>query len=623
MQNLSEDLRKLLSQDQRFVMNGNLLKNKVVECALKFDADLIALLLTGDTIKSHFFTKVGEVLVFDKIKFQKFVSNKQFLPDSYTTFKNKIGLTVEDNYLAENKAITLSWAYKDCVLEGGQSKEEEKNNEIFWNEILSPDEIDKLFAPKVFTCFKRFTVNGEEEVNEITANDNLIIKGNNLIALHSLAKIKSISGNVKLIYIDPPYNTGNDSFKYNDSFNHSTWLTFMKNRLTASKNLLSRDGCILVQIDNSPSALDESPELGYLLVLMDEIFGRNNYLTTFIWKKKGNPSNTEKNIGTITESILMYAKDIRCINPNIQEYKRKYSYIDEKGEEYNLEHPVKTNEGTYERSTMLYGIETSEGIFYPPKGKRWTIGKDTAKKIVSERKYHVVNGEFRVKKYSADYKRGEAKLYSNLLLEHGSLKSAKDELQSLGFDREAFDSPKPEILIKTLIEITTNENDLILDYHLGSGTTAAVAHKLKRRYIGIEQMDYIRSLTVTRLCKVISGEQGGISKELRWQGGGEFIYCELAMSYESLLSEIKNADSSGDIKNVVKKVLSCKNLDYRIDTKLFETDDFMRMDIQNQKRMLLNMLDKNMFYLPYCSIKDGDYRISHKDIMLNEKLYSL
>ena len=213
MQNLSEDLRKLLSHDQRFVMNDNLLKNKVVECALKLDEDLIALLLTGDTIKSHFFTKVGEVLVFDKIKFQKFVSNKQFLPDSYTTFKNKIGLTVEDNYLAENKAVSLSWAYKDCVLEGGQSKEEQKNNEIFWNEILAPDEIDKLFAPKVFTGFKRYTVEGEEEVNDITANDNLIIKGNNLIALHSLAKIKSISGNVKLIYIDPPYNTGNDSFK--------------------------------------------------------------------------------------------------------------------------------------------------------------------------------------------------------------------------------------------------------------------------------------------------------------------------------------------------------------------------------------------------------------------------
>ena len=169
------------------------------------------------------------MLVFDKVAFQSFVSNKQFLPDSYTAFKNKIGLTANHEYLTESKEVVLAWPYKDCVLEGGQTKEDQKRNEIFWNETLAPDEIDRLFAPKALTNFKKYDKDGEQEVENINLGDNLIIKGNNLLALHSLKK--QYAGKVKLIYIDPPYNTGSDGFGYNDSFNHSTWLTFMRNRL--------------------------------------------------------------------------------------------------------------------------------------------------------------------------------------------------------------------------------------------------------------------------------------------------------------------------------------------------------------------------------------------------------
>ena len=193
----------------------------------------------------------------------------------------------------------------------------------------------------------------------------MIIKGNNLIALASL--LKRYEGKVKCIYIDPPYNTGNDSFGYNDRFNHSTWLVFMKNRLELAKRLLSDDGIIFVQIDNSPSSINESPEFGYILVLMDEIFGRKNYVTTFTWKKKGNSSNTKDDIGTITESILMYSRKIESIEVNLQEYKRKYKYTDEEGMEYNLEEPLKTNSGEYERKTMKFEIKTPYGNFLPPK----------------------------------------------------------------------------------------------------------------------------------------------------------------------------------------------------------------------------------------------------------------
>jgi len=233
MQNLYDNLKELLQKDERLVVDGKLLKNKIIELALAMDASLLKLLLTDAAIKKHFFTDVSGVLVFDKIKFQKFISNKQFLPNSYTAFKNKIGLTVNDEYISESKDVVLAWPYKDCVLEGGQSKEDAKRNEVFWNETLAPDEIDQLLSPKVLTNFKKYDKKGEHKVSELSFDDNLVIKGNNLLVLHTLLKV--YRGKIKLIYIDPPYNTGNDSFLYNDSFNHSAWLIFIKNRLEVAK----------------------------------------------------------------------------------------------------------------------------------------------------------------------------------------------------------------------------------------------------------------------------------------------------------------------------------------------------------------------------------------------------
>ena len=228
MQNLLESLKELLSQDEKLVIGGKLNKAQVEDLALKLDAGLLRLLLQNESIKKHFFTNVDGIMVFDKLKFQQFINNKSFLPDSYTAYKNKIGLTTDGKYISEGKEVVLAWPYKDCILEGGQTKEEQKRDEIFWNEILAPEEIDRLLEPKVLTGFKRYDNEGEHEVTEIKDTDNLIIKGNNLLALHALNK--RFAGRVKLIYIDPPFNTGNDEFKYNDCFNHSTWLTFMKNR---------------------------------------------------------------------------------------------------------------------------------------------------------------------------------------------------------------------------------------------------------------------------------------------------------------------------------------------------------------------------------------------------------
>lgn len=237
--------------------------------------ELLHILLSNPKLKNHFFTDVEGVLVFDKNKFTWTIENKEFLPDSYTRFKQKIGLIdSNERFISSNNEVVLSFPYKDCVLEGGQTKEDQKRSEIFFNETLAPEDVDCLLAPKVFTNIKKYTKAGEEKVSSISENDNLMIKGNNLLILSSM--LKKYSGKVKLIYIDPPYNTGSDDFRYNDSFNHSTWLTFMKTRLELCKKLLSKEGAIYIQVDYHESH--------YLKVLCDEIFGVENFQREIIWR---------------------------------------------------------------------------------------------------------------------------------------------------------------------------------------------------------------------------------------------------------------------------------------------------------------------------------------------------
>lgn len=402
---------------------------------------------------------------------------------------------------------------------------------LAWDNGLLSKESRVKNKPAYFKDFVFYSPNKKQNAGINTIAKSFLIKGESLSVMQSLRN--AFLEKVKLIYIDPPYNTGNNSFGYNDSFGHSQWLELMRQRLIAARDFLSSDGCIMIQIDNSPSTNNESPELGYLLVLMDEVFGRKNYVTTFTWQKKGNPGNTEKGIGTITESIILYAKDKACFKPNHQAYERNYKYKDG-GKEYNLEFPVKTNEGTYERKTMQFGIKTPEGIFYPPKGKRWTIGEAMAKKIVAEKKYRIEGGKFKIMKEAQDYKRGNGKLYNNLLTGHGSLKAAKDELLKLGFEREKFGSPKPEALMKALIEMVTNTGDMVMDFFAGSGTTAAVAHKLNRNFITIEQENFADTITVSRLQKVLNGDAGGISKEVKWKGGGSFLFCKTTQNRKAI-----------------------------------------------------------------------------------------
>ncbi len=611
-----------LIQNKNYTLNSDInfdnVLNKVLieDMVSNLNVEFISYLLKSEKIVDLFFKDIEKTKVFNQKQFLDFLFNtSEYMANSHTKYENKIGL------INRSGLVFLNYPYKDCCLVGGMTALERKNSvEIFYNEVLDKNYIDKLFKPKLLTNIKKHTINNGiiDEIipSNIEIDDNLIIKGNNLIALHTLkAKYK---GKIKTIYIDPPYNTGNDSFAYNDKFSHSSWLTFMKNRLEVAQELLSNDGVILVQIDNSPSELDESPELGYLQVLMDEIFKRKNYLTTFSWKKKGNASNTQIGIGTITESILMYAKDLESVSVELQEYKRKYTHEDINGNAYNLEIPLKTNSGDYERKTMGYTIVTPEGTFLPPEGKRWTIGELTAKEIVLNKKYVIEDGQFKIIKYSEDYKNGEKKLFNNLLLEHGSLKSAKDEMQKYGFDREIFDSPKPEILIKHLLEITTKPRDLVLDFFGGSGTTAAVAMKMNRRVILVEQMDYFDCLTIPRLDKVILKEKCGID----FLSEKEISFISMQLHSSDVKINILEAKSIDDIIDIIDASFHkgyFQNINNKSDL-INQVKEITNLDIV-KRGIIENIFDHNQEYYSIDDILESC--LSDEEIKINKQFFEL
>lgn len=550
MQNLMSDLTKLFQKDERIFADGKLLKNKLTELALKLDQVLIELLLSDDKAKEHFFieksAKKEKVLVFDKDKFIAFVNNKEFLSDSFTSFKNKIGLVTNRDYLKEKGDVVLAWAYKDCVLEGGQDKEDQKRDEVFYNETLSPDEIDRLFEPKVLTNFKKYDSKGEHKVTEFNADDNLIIKGNNLLALHCLKQ--QFRGQVKLIYIDPPYNTDGpeDYFQYNDSFNHSTWLTFMRNRLEIARDLLSSDGAIYVQLDYN--------EVHYCKILLDEIFGRNNFQREIIWRIGwvSGYKSADKNWVRNHDSILFYSKDktqlkfIKKYIPYPEDYVRRDGAKPD-GEGYPYEDTWNCNE-----------LDPLNSIA-----------------IVSFSKEKV--GDFK--------------------------------------------GQKNEALIQRIVEAHTKEGDLILDFFAGSGTTASVGLKLKRRCICIEQIEGQIKKQITRLKATIAGDQVGISKTINWKGGGSFVYAELMEWNEQYMSEIKDADSSRKLLNIYEKMKKEAFFRYDVDLSKFEEKEFEKLPLKEQKQILCECLDKNHLYINLSEIDDATYKVSADDKKLNKEFY--
>lgn len=667
------ELLDLLKQDpeNRFYSeNGkDLLRNKLYECAMKMDKDLIKLLLSNERIKNKFFTDVDGLLVFDKTAFGWAINNKAFLNDSYTRFKNTIGLIdSNEQFISSKNDVVLSFPYKDCVLEGGQTKEDQKRDEIYYNELLAPDDVDRLLAPKVFTNAKRYTKDGEEVITSFNDNNNLIIKGNNLLALSSI--LKRYEGKVKCIYIDPPYNTGSDSFKYNDNFNHSTWLIFMRNRLKLAYKLLKSDGYLFVQCDDNEQA--------YLRVLIDEIFNKDNFINVVTVKTKigGVSGSSEgKSLKDATEFINIYAKNKSesLLNPvyvktPLNKYVQQYQ-DDGKSWKYtsiitNMSGKKKVKEidgftfysyDTFETKSVTRFAKdnglTVDEVYnkYNDKIFRTTNAQSSIRQtVISETKdinsvivgceYIPTKGKNKgnlVEILYKDTNRNMLMFLSDCVQKEGNnyyylekVSTLWDDIQYNNISKDGgvdfANGKKPETLIKRVLDLATKKNDIILDFHLGSGTTCAVAHKMQRQYIGIEQLNYGENDSVVRLNNVINADKTGVStnEDINWQGGGSFVYCELKELNQKYIDEIMIADDDKLI-DLYPQITESEFISYKADiNKLKEgIEDFKRLETEEKRRFLIEILDKNLLYVNYSDIEDEDFCISEEEKAFTKSFY--
>ena len=631
-----KELESVLKSDERFIsQDGQLLKPRVRDAVNQLDTNLIRSLVASPLLKGHFFKDVDGITIFDQGKFMWVVSSREFLPDSYTIYRNKIGLSTNDrDLISASSEVTLVWPYKDCVLEGSQDTEDEKRDEIFFNETLAPDEVDRLLAPKALSNATRYSVQGEERVSGFDENENLLIKGNNLLALSSL--LERYEGQVKCIYIDPPYNTGGDSFSYNDSFNHSTWLTFMRNRLGFARKLLRQDGIIYVHCDDNEQA--------YLKVLMDQMFGRENFIASAPRKTGAGAAANRADyvLRRPYDFILIYGKEkLQVQFTKINKGNKSYPHKDEYGS-YSLGSLQATGSDAYRenRPNLYYpiyadaagvlslerradSVQTILPDHVNGREGRWMWKRE--KFLEDKDRYLVLEGKKIRRKVYLDPSEDQSILQNDKAFFDESIYrnavGTTDLNELLG--RGVFSNPKPEALIAKLLDLATSPGDLVLDFFLGSGTTAAVAHKMGRRYIGVEQMDYISSVTIPRLQKVIDGEQGGVSKAFDWKGGGSFVFVELAEQSEQLMSELRDATTADEVQSVLDRATQRGLLRPSVlpDELAASVSEFAELSFDDQKMTVAELVDKNRLYVNASEVEDADLGLSEADVAFTKSFY--
>lgn len=355
--------------------------------------------------------------------------------------------------------------------------------------------------------------------------DNLIIHGDTSVALDLLTK--KIEGKVKCIYIDPPYNTGEKFTHYDDRSTHEAWLEDMKNYLLKFKPLLSEDGSIWISINDKG--------MHYLKIVADNIFGRKNFVNTVVWQQR-NTRDNRKVFSNNHEYILVYASDkdifkrIRNPLPLTTEIKARYRNPDNdpRGPWQSVSANVQAGHAV---DSQFYEIVAPSGKKHvPPNGRCWVYNKEKMNKEIKTNNIWFgknSDGVPRIKKFLVNSQRGLVPETIWLSDKVSTTDSAKKHLLSLFPDDPPFDTPKPERLIKQIFDIATNEKDLVLDGFLGSGTTTAVAHKMRRKYIGIEKEELVSMYAIKRMKKVVEGEELGISADVNWKGGGSYQFFRI------------------------------------------------------------------------------------------------
>ena len=356
--------------------------------------------------------------------------------------------------------------------------------------------------------------------------DNMLIKGDNLLALKALEP--DYAGKVKCVFIDPPYNTGSAFEHYDDGVEHSIWLSLMRDRLEIIHRLLAPDGSLWVTLDDN--------EAHYFKVMCDEVFGRQNYITSAIWQKVFSPKNSARHLSEDHDYVLIYAKNSDVWRPN------KMPRSERQAATYK--NPDNDDRGAWTSGDLsarnfygagTYPITTPNGriIAGPPNGMYWRVSKLKLQEMDGDNRiwWGKDGGNSpRIKRFLSEVSEGVVPQTLWLHGDVGNTQEAKKEVVAL-FGAENFLTPKPERLLQRILALATNPDDLVIDSFAGSGTTGAVAHKMRRKWVMVEIGDHAETHIVPRLRKVIDGtDQGGISKTVDWQGGGGFRYLTLAPS---------------------------------------------------------------------------------------------
>lgn len=677
-----EHVRSVLeSFGNKYIMNEVLKRNRIIEDLDAYDEALMTALLSDDLIHKNYTKKIANVEIFEVNQFIQMLEFKEYWEDSYTKYSNKIGLTAGGKFIDESEDVVLDFPFKDTVLKAGMTKEDVNNgdaDEPFLNQTLAKSEIDELLEPKIFINAKRYDRSGGANVSSVKPEDSLVIKGNNLIALHSLKK--RYAGKVKLIYLDPPYNTGSDSFEYNDRFNHSTWLTFMKSRLEIARDLLSENGYIFIQTDDG--------ELAYLKVIMDSIFGINNYVNTIsiLFKNIAGASGggQDKRLKKNIEYLTVYSKnydmaaqfndvyDFKEIGTLVKEMRDngvswKYTSVlvnpgdkiyvgstqDGSGNEIKLyernnfeiksiskimnDEKISEEEAYLKYGDFAFQTAMPQSSIRPTVMKKWNeLGKKSNNLMSIE--YVPRSGKNKGKLYEQFYKGDNFRLFAWLrdvtINKDGKLYKVEKQgtfwnyvSDTKNVNKEGgVDFPngkKPENLLRRIIEMVTDSDDIVMDFFLGSGSTVASAMKLNRKFIGVEQIDCQINLIKKRLSGIIGGDSTGISKDVNWQGGGSFVYAELMEKNGGFVRDVQSASSTDELKAVFTRMKDVADFDFRVDLNKFETEWNSFESFEEQKRELIRILDKNQLYYNYANIDDANVRdlISDSDYDFNQSFY--
>lgn len=558
----------------------------------------------------------------------------------YTKYSNKIGLysNAKGSYVRNDTEVVLNFPFKDTVLEAGMSKEDVGREERFLHIEIDSKDIDTLEEPKVLTNFSYVDKNGERNVeadsdleffdDEGNLQQNMLIKGNNLLALYTLRE--KLAGKVKLIYIDPPYNTRTDAntFAYNNSFNHSSWLTFMKNRLEVARELLTEDGVIFIDIDHY--------ELFYLGVLADEIFGAENRIGVLaVVNNLGGRFN--KFFSQAHENKIVYAKNANKaeIKELALENSARFQLVDDIGN-YKRRALQRSGDGSLreDRPTMFYPIyynpgtgdittnkPTSEGYveLYPVDTngveRRWRWGKAMVEqKWKTEIEAREVDGEYRL--YTKDRMKGEKPKTVWLKPEYSGASGTNSLKDLLG--NKAFSYPKAVAQVRDAIQISTEPDDIVLDFFGGSGTTAQAVMEQNaidggmRKFVIIEQMDYINTVSYKRLENAIK----------KYYNDTSFVYFELKKYNQEYVDRIMEATSLSELEEIYVEMRNNAFLKFWFDRHAFEKDeDFRKLDLNERKEALADVLDENQLYLNYADMNDTRHNVTADEKALTDKFY--